>query len=157
MSLIRLNQMNNTNRELKSLQKDITDKFANIIKNSKGTLNIIVKDNPAITISLGSNKIALDIRDPSIFGNLNLEKGSSDSFFEKLRTLGKLGELLNNNGLTLMVSRKGKEAFTLGRDATPTVSSMITGSDDIHIDSISQITKLGNDVLKSKKQSKKNS
>ncbi|HKQ20418.1 MAG TPA: hypothetical protein VJS91_00135, partial [Nitrososphaeraceae archaeon] len=111
--------MNNTNSELKSLQKDIIDKFANLIKNSKGTLNILVKDNPAITISLGSNKIALDIRDPSIFGNLNLEKGSSDSFFEKLRTLGKLGEMLNNNGLTLMVSRKGKEAFTLGRDATP--------------------------------------
>jgi hypothetical protein len=136
------------------LQKDAnaTAKFANIIKNSKGTLNISVKDSPAITIDLGSNRIALDIRDPSIFGNVNLEKQVSDGFFEKLRALRWFGEMLNSNGLTLTVSRKGKEAFTLGRDATPILSSIITGSDDMHIDSISQVTKLSQDVRKSKKK-----
>jgi hypothetical protein len=76
----------------------------------------------------------------------------SDGFFEKLRALRWFGEMLNSNGLTLTVSRKGKEAFTLGRDATPILSSIITGSDDMHIDSISQVTKLSQDVRKSKKK-----
>jgi hypothetical protein len=146
--------MRNMNSSSAYLQKDAnaTAKFANIIKNSKGTLNISVKDSPAITVALGSNRIALDIRDPSIFGNVNLEKQVSDGFFEKLRALRWFGEMLNSNGLTLTVSRKGKEAFTLGRDATPILSSIITGSDDMHIDSISQVTKLSQDVRKSKKK-----
>jgi hypothetical protein len=48
--------------------------------------------------------------------------------------------------------RIGKEAFTIGRDATPTLSSVVTRSDDIHIDSIRQAAKLGKDLSKSNKK-----
>jgi hypothetical protein len=47
---------------------------------------------------------------------------------------------------------KVKEAFTIGRDATPTLSSVVTRSDDIHIDSIRQAAKLGKDLSKSNKK-----
>ena len=154
MSLNLLNQMSDSNSAPEHLQKDAVAKFANILKNSKGTLNILIKDNPTVTLSLGSNRIALDIHDPSVFSNIDFQKESSDGIFENLRTLRKFGEILNSNGLTLIVSRKGKEAITLGRDATPTLSSIITGSDDIHIDSISQVTKLSQDVSKSRKRNK---
>ena len=43
----------------------------------------------------------------------------------------------------------GKEkGLSIGREATPTISSLLTGSDDIQIDSIKQLTKLGRDIKK---------
>lgn len=59
-----------------------------------------------------------------------------------------MGEILNSNGLSISVLRKDKKAFTIGRDATPTISSILTGSDDIQIDSLTQATKLGKDIVK---------
>ena len=130
-------------------------KFAGILKESGGSVNISFNKSPALSISLGSNKIRLDVHDPSIFENIRLEKGDSGSgfsgLFEKLKTAQKFAEILNNTGLSLIVSRKGKEAFTIGRDATPTVSSILTGSDDIHIDSVAQTAKLGKDLSDSRK------
>jgi hypothetical protein len=59
-----------------------------------------------------------------------------------------VGRILNNNGLSVTILRKGKRALSTGREATPTISSLLTGSDDIQIDSIKQATKLGRDIMK---------
>ncbi|MGI0034086.1 MAG: hypothetical protein ACRD97_12575 [Nitrososphaeraceae archaeon] len=62
-----------------------------------------------------------------------------------------MGRILNNNGHSVSVTilRKGKRALSIGsREATPTISSLLTGSDDIQIDSIKQLTKLGRDIKK---------
>lgn len=48
--------------------------------------------------------------------------------------------------------RKGKKAFTIGRDATPTISSILTGSDDILVDSVTQAAKLGKDIITKKSE-----
>ena len=131
-------------------------KFATVLKKSKGILNILVNDSPIFSISMADSKVMLDIHDTSIFGNIDLEKeDSNESLFQKLKTARRFGEILNNNGLSLTILRKGKKAFTIGRDATPTLSSIITGSDDIQIDSVTQVAKLGQDVSKSKKQNKR--
>jgi hypothetical protein len=127
-------------------ETDTINKLVKILKKSNGRLNILLKAKPAISISLGSN-IELDIHDPTIIGNIAGDK-SGLSLFDKLRTAQKLGEILNNNGLSISVLRKGKKAFTIGRNATPTISSILTGSDDIHIDSVTQSVKLGKDIAK---------
>jgi hypothetical protein len=38
------------------------------------------------------------------------------------------------------------KAVSLSRDATPTINSFVTGSDDIHVDSVRQVTKFGKDI-----------
>jgi len=38
------------------------------------------------------------------------------------------------------------KAPILSRDATHTINSFVTGSDDIHIDSVRQVTKFGKDI-----------
>ena len=43
--------------------------------------------------------------------------------------------------MTLSFLRKGKEAITLGREANPTVLKLITGSDDIQVDSVRESIK----------------
>jgi hypothetical protein len=138
--------MSDTNDITEGLEKDTISNLAGILKKSSGRLNILIKDHPALSISLGSN-IQLNIHDAAIFDGVGSDK-SDISLFDKLRTAQKLGEILNSNGLSISVLRKGKKAFTIGRDATPTISSILTGSDDIHIDSITQAAKLGKDIIK---------
>jgi len=68
--------------------------------------------------------------------------------FEEIKTAKKLAQILDNNNLTISILRKGKKAISLGKEASPTLSRLLTGSDDIQIDSIRQATKLGLDVQK---------
>ena len=140
--------MSDTSRRTQDLETDTVNKLAAILKKSNGQLNILIKDSPALSITLGSN-MELNIHDASIFAGVGNDKNDL-SFFDRLKTAQKLGDILNNNGLSISVLRKGKKAFTIGRDATPTISSILTGSDDIQIDSVTQAAKLGKDIIKKK-------
>ncbi len=140
--------MSDTSRVTQDVETDTINKLVEILKKSNGQLNILIKDNPALSITLGSN-MELNIHDAAIFAGIGNDK-SDVSLFDRLKTAQKLGEILNSNGLSISVLRKGKKAFTIGRDATPTISSIITGSDDIQIDSITQAARLGKDITKKK-------
>ncbi len=140
--------MSDTSRVTQDVETDTINILVEILKKSNGQLNILIKDNPALSITLGSN-IELNIHDAAIFAGIGNDK-SDVSLFDRLKTAQKLGEILNSNGLSISVLRKGKKAFTIGRDATPTISSIITGSDDIQIDSITQAARLGKDITKKK-------
>lgn len=128
--------MSDTSRRTQDLETDTVNKLAAIFKKSHGQLNILIQDSPALSITLGSN-IELNIHDASIFAGVGNDKNDV-SLFDRIKTAQKLGEILNSNGLSISVLRKGKKAFTIGRDATPTISSILTGSDDIQIDSVIQ-------------------
>lgn len=140
--------MSDTSRRTQDLETDTVNKLAAILKKSHGQLNILIQDSPALSITLGSN-IELNIHDASIFAGVGNDKRDM-SLFDRIKTAQKLGEILNSNGLSISVLRKGKKAFTIGRDATPTISSILTGSDDIQIDSVTQAAKLGKDIIKNK-------
>lgn len=56
-------------------------KIADILKRSKGTVKISFNNNPGISISLGSNDVRLDVEDPSVFENIDLNDGSNSSGF----------------------------------------------------------------------------
>lgn len=140
--------MSDTSRRTQDLETDTVNKLAAILKKSNGQLNILIQDSPALSITLGSN-IELNIHDASIFAGVGNDKRDM-SLFDRIKTAQKLGEILNSNGLSISVLRKGKKAFTIGRDATPTISSILTGSDDIQIDSVTQAAKLGKDIIKNK-------
>ena len=119
---------------------------AESLKCIKGKISIQIKKRPALSIALNGNTVLLDIEDPSILGLT--ESDTSVGVFDSLKTAKKLGEILNSKGLTLSILRKGKKAVSLGREATPTISSIVTGSDDIQVDSIKEVTKFGKDITK---------
>jgi len=148
--------MNDRNNTTPVIEHHTIRKFADIVKKSKGSLKISFNENPGISISFGSNDVRLDVEDPSIFEKVDLSGNSnSSSFFDNLKAARDFAEVLNDCGLSLVILRKGKEALTIGRNATPTLSSVITGSDDIHIDNLTQAAKLGKDLSKSNKKNKK--
>lgn len=127
--------------------------LAEILRGIQGTIRINFRDSSVGSITLEGNRVLLDVTDASVFGMT--ETDSSLGFFEGLKTAKKLGEILNAKGLTLSIHRKGKNALTIGREATPTVSSLLTGSDDIQVDSVREVAKLGKDLKKRRRKVKK--
>ena len=129
--------------------------LAEILKSVQGKITIDVQDKQVISVYLEGNRVVLDVSDASIFGNA--ESDSSIGLFDGLKTAKKLGETLNSKGITLSILRKGKKALSLGRDAKPTLSTLVTRTDDIQVDSVRQVTKLGKDVKEGRKRTKKTS
>ena len=131
------------------------DALAEILKSVKGKITIDVQDKQVLSVYLEGNRVVLDVSDASIFGTA--ESDSSIGLFDGLKTAKKIGETLNSKGITISILRKGKKALSLGRDAKPTLSTLVTRTDDIQVDSVRQVTKLGKDLKKGRKRTKKTS
>jgi hypothetical protein len=133
----------------------VINSLAEILKRVQGKISIDIQNEQVLSISLDGNTIHMDVSDASIFGTA--ERNSNLGLFEGLKTAKKLGETLDSKGITLSILRKGKKALSLGRDAKPTLSTLVTGTDDIQVDSVRQATKLGKDIKKRQKRTKKSS
>ncbi len=131
----------------------VLDNIANIVKGSSGKLCIKLKDKTAVELRFEVDTLSVDIVEPKILG-IAEQADSNVGLFEKLRTASKVGEILNNKGLSISILRKGKKALSIGRNATPTISSFVTQSDDIQIDSITQVAKLSRDIKKTNQDTK---
>jgi hypothetical protein len=130
----------------------VIDGLANILKTVQGKVSIEIQDKEVLSVSLDGNTVHLDVSDASIFGTS--ESDSNLGLFEGLKTAKRLGETLDSKGITLSILRKGKKALSLGRDARPTLSTLVTGTDDIQVDSVRQVTKLGKDIKKRQRAKK---
>jgi hypothetical protein len=129
----------------------VINSLVETLKRATGKINIDVKGNPLLSLVLEGDRVLLDVSDASVFGMVDADSKNL-GIFDKLRTTKKVAEILNSKGLTLSILRKGKKAVTLGREATPTVSTFLTGSDDVQIDSVREVTKLGKDIKKHRRK-----
>jgi len=117
---------------------------------NSGCIRLEFDNKPAAEISIYGNdnfskssekKIKVDLLEPGLF------KLQDDdlSLFDKLRTATEFAQKLTDNMLTLSLLRKGKEAITLGEEAHPSFSRLITRSDDIQLNSLKESSKLRKD------------
>ncbi len=90
-----------------------------------GTIKLDIEGQPAVKINTTDDEIGL---------------------FDKLKTAKEFAKKLTDNGMTISFLRRGKEAITLGKDAKPTLSKMITRSDDVQINSVIQTGNLKGDL-----------
>jgi hypothetical protein len=118
----------------------------NLLKLPKGSIKIKSNDTPAFSLEFKDKKILLDITDASFF-NFG-DESDEIGFFSKLKTAKELAQVLTDSGLTFSILRKGKEALSLGYETHPTLSRLITRSDDIQIDSVKEVAKLKHDMDK---------
>jgi len=79
---------------------------------------------------------------PKLFRTPEDETG----LFDKLTTAKEFAQKLTDNGLTISFLRRGKEAISLGKEAKPSISKLVTRSDDIQIDSVKESAKLKRDM-----------
>ena len=120
----------------------ISDWLVKAMKSAtNGTIKIDAENQPAAEIDISKDKITINLLQPEFFRAPDDETG----LFDKLHTSKEFGHKLTNNGLTLSILRKGKEAITLGNRAKPKLSKLITRSNDIQIDSIKEAAELKRD------------
>jgi hypothetical protein len=121
----------------------LTDWLSKALRSAKeGTLAISFENEPAVKIAINNGTLAVDLLEPTIFRISEDETGLMD----KLKTASEFAHKLSDNGVTLTILRKGKEAVLLGKDARPTLSKMVTGSDDIQLKSAREFVKLKGDL-----------
>jgi len=120
---------------------------------SSGSIKLEVANQPAMKIEINTNDdqvdgddnnrtvVRLDLLEPTFFS----VPDDQTSIFDKLRTAAEFAQKLTDNGITFSLLRKGKEAITLGEEARPSLSRIITKSNDIQVNSIKESAKLKND------------
>lgn len=120
---------------------------------SSGSIKLEVTNQPVMKIEINTNDdqvdgddnngtvVRLDLLEPTFFSVPDDQTG----LFDKLRTAAEFAQKLTDNGITFSLLRKGKEAITLGEEARPSLSRIITKSNDIQVDSIKESAKLKND------------
>lgn len=106
-----------------------------------GIIAIDIADEPSVRITAKNGIIAINLLQPAFFRVADDETG----LFDKLKTATEFGEKLSNNGVTLSFLRKDKEAIRLGKDAKPSISKLVTRSDDVQISSVGELRKLKSD------------
>ena len=120
------------------------------MKFSSGKINVRINNKPTLSLDFQrkTKRVLMDVKDASIFG---MSDPSDDNLglFEKLKAAKIIAQIFDENDITFSILRKGKKAISLGKEANPKLSRVITGSDDIQIDSIRQTAKLGRDIQKS--------
>ena len=73
-------------------------------------------------------------------------KNSEKDFIDILDIPKEFTQKLTDNNMTIVLSRKGKEAIILGKEAKPTLSKLISRFDEMQIKSVREIVKLGSDL-----------
>jgi hypothetical protein len=130
----------------------IVDDLFKILNSTSGFVKLEVANRPALKIDINRNDqaegndnsgtmVKLDLLEPTFFSVPDDQTG----IFDKLRTATEFAQKLTDNGITFSLLRKGKEAITLGEGARPSLSRMITKSDDIQLNSVKESVKLKND------------
>jgi hypothetical protein len=125
------------------LHIDQEDPVADLVTRSMktvtgGQIKIVINEKLAAEVGLEKDNINVDLLEPMLFRTPEDETG----LFDKLNTAKEFAERLAENGLTLSFLRRGKKALILGKDARPSLSKMITRSDNIQIESIKESSKL---------------
>ena len=109
---------------------------------SRGSIGIRVGDEQAAVIAIDSGKVAVDLLQPSLFRLGEDETG----LFDKLKTASEFGRKLSDYDTTLYFLRRGKEAVRLGKQAKPTLSKLLTKSNDVQLTSVREFGKLKGDL-----------
>ncbi len=118
-----------------------------------GSIKIDINNSPAAVIFIEQQrkKLSIDLTEADLLLNPKLKNYDDDndnniSIFDKLKIAKDFAQKLTDNGMTLSILRNGKEAITLGDEASPKFSRIITRSDDIQIDSVIQSSKLKGEI-----------
>ena len=121
----------------------VADLFTRSMKTATGgQIKIEINEKLAAEIDLEKDKINVNLLEPMLFRTPDDET----RLFDKLNTAKEFAQKLTDNGLTLSFLRRGKKALILGKDARPSLSKLITRSNNIQIDSIKESGKLKSDL-----------
>jgi hypothetical protein len=118
----------------------LTTWLGHIVKSGKATL--ITGDVEALQIKAEDNKIELSIANKEFFKDVLGSAGSGTSIRSKLAPLKSIAVDLKDEGLTVTLSYKGDLLVTIGSEAKPKFSRLVTRTDAVEINNLRKLIEL---------------
>jgi hypothetical protein len=134
--------------KLNSIDSTFMDLIIKGLSYVNGSIKIGIDNSNSLRFHSSNNRINLNIIDPSIFDIPlgNLKNNKLTSFLKYMKEAKEFAHKLSENNLTLSILNKDENVFTLGKDAHPSFSKLITRSKDIQINSLRKSIKFASDI-----------
>jgi hypothetical protein len=114
--------------------------IGHIIKSGAVTLSTGNKE--ALRMKAENNRIDINAIDKEFLKDVVGNMGDGKSIGNRINQLKGLAEDLQNEGLTITVSFKGDLVITVGSDAKPKISQIITRTNAVEINNLRKLVEL---------------
>ena len=114
--------------------------IGHIIKSGAVTLSTGNKE--ALKMRAENNRIDINAIDKKFLKDVVKNMGDGKSIGNRISQLKGLAEELQNEGLTITVSFKGDLVITVGLDAEPKISQIITRTNAVEINNLRKLVEL---------------
>ena len=108
-----------------------------------GEVALFTGDVEALQIKAEDNKIELSIADKEFLKDVLGSVGSGASIRSKLAQLKSIAGELKDEGLTVTLSYKGERLVTIGLEAKPKFSRLVTRTNAVEINNLRKLLELG--------------
>lgn len=112
----------------------------------KGNISIDIDQKSFLSIHF-NDVIRVNIEDLSVFDLLETDNEEKTNFWNLFKNVRSFAKTLRQNNKTIVLSVHGKEAIILGKEAHPSLSKIVTKSDDIEFKNIIELSKLSFEIL----------
>ena len=118
----------------------LTTWLGHVVKS--GEVTLITGDVEALQIKAEDNKIELSIANKEFLKDVLGSAGSGTLIRSKLASLKSMAVELKDEGLTVTVSYKGDLLVTIGSEAKPKFSRLVTRTDAVEINNLRKLIEL---------------
>lgn len=108
-----------------------------------GEVTLFTDDAEALQIKAEDKKIDLNAADKEFLKEVVGSAGNGRSIRNKLAQLKDIAEELKGEGLTITFSYKGDRLVTIGAEAKPTFSRLVTRTNAVEINNLRKLLELG--------------
>jgi hypothetical protein len=114
--------------------------LGHIIKS--GAVTLSTRNKEALKMKAENNRIDIDAIDKEFLKDVVGNMGDGKSIGNRINQLKDLAAELQNEGLTITISIKGDLVITIGSDAKPKISQIITRTNAIEINNLRKLVEL---------------
>ena len=107
-----------------------------------GAVTLSTGDVEALQIKAENNKIDVNIDSKEFLKDALGSAGTGGSIRSMLAQLRRIAEDLKDEGLTVTLSFKGDRLVTIGLEAKPTLSRLVTGTGAVEINNVGKLLEL---------------
>ena len=119
----------------------LTTWLGNVVKS--GEVTLFTGDMETLQIIAENNKIDLNTASKEFLKDAVGSVGTGGSIRSRLAQLKSLAEELKDEGLTVTLSYKGDRLVTIGSEAKPKLSRVVTRTSAVEINNIRKLLELG--------------
>ncbi|UCB59929.1 MAG: hypothetical protein JSW72_07385 [Candidatus Bathyarchaeota archaeon] len=108
-----------------------------------GVASLLSNDVETLRLKVDKKRIDFNVMNKDLLMDLlNSTQVDKGSLLEKISLLRSVARELKDEGLTLTIAYQGALLLTLGSEAKPTFSQIVTGTDAVEINDLKQLMRI---------------